>query len=246
MKLAITTKFSTLRVIIMSDTKFENKIVDYISKIVGSTIKSISIIGSSTKQRRVGGGSDIDIVIVVDSLDGLKVNFSNVFYKLTTVDDSQGKRIELNTKLEGVVLDITILDKFNIPNSPLTDYYENHLGWCEGSICIYGVPFPELFDLVSLKSEYNNIRSKRLSLVKEKIKMTERKIKEQGRRDLYIIYELQKYIFIRELIERNLFNRLSLKHPEDIIPNFDDIYKKELKEKCGITVNIKHYDISDM
>jgi len=222
----------------MSNTKFENKIVDYISKSIDSNIKSISIIGSYTKQRQVGGGSDIDIVIVVDSLDGLKVHFNNVFYKLTMVDDSEGKRIELNTKLEGVVLDITILDRFNIPNSPLTDYYENHLGWCESSLCIYGVPFPELFNLVRLKSEYANIRSKRLSLVKEKIEMTERKIKEQARRDLYIIYELQKYIFIRELIERNLFNRLSLKHPEDIIPGFDDIYKKELKEKCGIIVNI--------
>jgi len=222
----------------MSNLEFENKIVNYIRDSVKAKIKSISIIGSYTIERRVRAGSDIDVVVVVDSIENIKVSFDNIFYKLTSIEDSQGRRIELNTKLDGIVLDVTILDNFPAPNNPLTDWYENHLGWCEGSICIYGTTFPELFDLSRLKKEYVNIREKRLKLVEEKILMTESKIKDQGRRDLHIIYELQSYIFIREVIKSNLFNRLSLKHPEATIPEFNKIFEKELSNKCNVTISI--------
>ncbi len=222
----------------MSNTEFEDRIVKYIRQSIETYIKSIAIIGSYTIERRIRAGSDIDVVVVVDNLNNLIVNFDNIFYKQTSIDDSQGKRIELNTKLDDVVIDITIIDRFNSPNNPLTDWYENHLGWCEYSLCIYGVTFSELFDLKRLKKEYENIRGKRLSLVEEKIKLTERKIKEQARRDLHIIYELQRYIFIREVIKRKLFNRFSLKHPGITIPDFNQIFCNELRYKCCIKITI--------
>ncbi len=216
----------------------EKKIVEYIKNSVVADIKSISIIGSYTLERKLRNGSDIDLVVVVDNLKNVKINFDNIFYKMTKMVDSQGKRIELNTKLEGVVLDVTLIDSFNEPNSPLTDWYENHIGWCENSLCIYGTPMPDLFDLEQRKREYEALRAKRLALVDEKIEMTERKIRDQDRRDLHILYELQNYIFIREIIRRRLFNRQSLKHPEDAIPNFKEIYARELREKCGLELKL--------
>lgn len=225
------------RKINMSNVEFEDKIVSYVFKSIKAKIRSISIIGSYTIDRKVRLGSDIDTVIVIENLNNITVNFDNIFYKFTTIDDSEGRRIELNTKLENTVLDITIIDEFSHPNNPLTDWYENHLGWCENAICIFGTPFSELFDLKERKKEYAKLRKKRLGLVEEKIEMTERKIIDQKRRDLHIMYELQTYIFIREIINRRLFNRLSIKHPNDAILDFDNIYKSELS-KCGVILQI--------
>lgn len=216
----------------------EKKIVEYIRKSVTADIKSISIIGSYILERKLRSGSDIDVVVVVDDLENVKLSFNNIFYKMTKMVDSQGERVELNTKLEGVVLDVTLIDFFNEPNNPLTDWYENHIGWCENSLCIYGTSMPDLFNLDRRKREYKSIREKRLALVEEKIEMTERKIRDQYRRDLHILYELQNYIFIREIIRRGLFNRQSLKHPGDAIPDFEELYASELKEKCGLELRL--------
>lgn len=205
-----------------------------------SEIKSISIIGSYTIDREVKPGSDIDVVVVVCDIHKTLLKFENIFYKyIVKVNDSEGERIELNTKLDDIVLDVTIIDQFNVPNNPLTDWYENHLGWCEQSICIWGKPMQILFNLVELKSKYKSIRLNRLSLVNEKIEMTIEKITKQGRRDLHIIYELQKYIFIREIITRQLFNRLCVKHADDAIPNFNLIFEKELRDKCGLKLELR-------
>jgi predicted nucleotidyltransferase len=216
----------------------EKKIVEYIRKSVTADIKSISIIGSYTLERKLRSGSDIDLVVVVEDLENISLDFDNIFYKMTKMVDSQGERIELNTKLEGVVLDVTLIESFNDPNNPLTDWYENHIGWCENSLCIYGTSMPDLFNLKQRKHEYKSIREKRLALVEEKIEMTERKIRDQNRRDLHIFYELQNYIFIREIIRRGLFNRQSLKHPSDAIPYFEELYALELKEKCGLELRL--------
>lgn len=216
----------------------ENKIVKYIRKSVTADIKSISIIGSYTLERKLRSGSDIDLVVVVEDLENISLDFDNIFYKMTKMVDSQGERIELNTKLEDVVLDVTLIDSFNEPNNPLTDWYENHIGWCQNSLCIYGTSMPDLFNLKQRKHEYKSIREKRLALVEEKIEMTERKIRDQNRRDLHILYELQNYIFIREIIRRGLFNRQSLKHPADVIPDFEELYAHELKEKCGLELQL--------
>ena len=53
------------------------------------------------------------------------------------------------------------------------------------------------------------------------------------------LYELQNYIFIREIIRRGLFNRQSLKHPDDAIPDFKELYAHELKEKCGLELQLR-------
>ena len=109
---------------------------------------------------------------------------------------------------------------------------------CENSLCIYGISMTDLFNLEQRKREYKSIREKRLALVDEKIDMTERKIRDQNRRDLHIFYELQSYIFIREIIRRGLFNRQSLKHPGDAIPDFEELYAHELKQKCGLELQL--------
>ena len=216
----------------------ESRIVEYIRKSVTADIKSISIIGSYTLERKIRSGSDIDLVVAVEDLENVSLGFDNIFYKMSKMVVSQGERIELNTKLDRVVLDVALIDSFNEPNNPLTDWYENHIGWCENSLCIYGTPMPKLFNLDRRKRKYKSIREKRLALVEEKIDTTERKIRDQNRRDLHILYELQNYIFIREIIRHGLFNRQSLKHPSDAIPDFEELYTLELKEKCGLELRL--------
>jgi hypothetical protein len=68
--------------------------------------------------------------------------------------------------------------------------------------------------------------------------MTKQKICEQGRTDLHILYELQKYVFVRECIRNRVFNHLSIKHPDLSIPNFSEIYAQDL-ESCGVQLKIE-------
>lgn len=221
-------------------TPFQKGLADFLKDGIGGDIKSISIIGSYLINKRLRPGSDIDTVIVVDDLDSTKVNFGDkIFYKNTIIEDSQGKRQELNVKFNNIPIDITVLDPntINPPNNPLTDYYENLLGLCESGHTIYGSSLREVIKLDERVAHYDTIRENRLKLVEEKTNLTKRKILEQGRDDLYIIYELQRYIFIRECISRKIFNRLSMKHPEQSIPDFEDVFTHELGE-CGLSIKI--------
>ena len=81
------------------------------------------------------------------------------------------------------------------------------------------------------------VRDRRLRLVEEKIDLTREKIINQRRSDLHIIYEMQRYVFIRECISQRIFNRLSIKRPELSIPEFDEIFARELG-LCGISLAI--------
>ncbi len=220
--------------------KIEKQIIDYIQKNIDSQVESISIIGSYVLSRKLRNGSDIDVVVVVRDIANAIIKFDEIFYKQARkIIDSQGERIELNVKLDNLILDITIIDRFNKPNNPLLDHYENHIGWCKNALCIYGTPMKTLLDLDNKILLYEKIRLKRLSLVEEKIKITKSKILNQHRRDLHILYELQNYIFIREIIKQHIFNKQSIKHPEDSIPNFNQIYSDELKRDCGIIIEVK-------
>lgn len=221
------------------------KLANFLAGGVDGNILSISIIGSYLINDSVRHGSDIDTVIVVDKLDSTKVNFDGkIFYKNTIIEDSQGKRQELNTKFDGIPIDITVIDPYstNPPNNPLTDYYENFLGLCESGKAIYGKSLREALRYDELVRHYDVIREKRLRLVNEKIDLTKRKITDQGRNDLHIIYELQRYIFIRECVARRIFNRLSIKHPEQSVPNFNEIFRSELKD-CGIDLVITKVEL---
>lgn len=220
------------------------QLADYLRSGVEGDVKSISIIGSYLIDMNVRAGSDIDTVIVVDDLDIARVQFGDdIFYKNTVIEDSQGRRQELNTKLEGVPIDITVLDpeSTNPPNNPLTDYYENFLGLCESGYAIYGDSLREVLQYDERVAHYDTIRDHRLSLVEEKIALTMNKITDQGRSDLHIIYELQRYIFIRECIARRVFNRWSIKHPERSIPDFQDVFNRHLGQ-CGIALTIARID----
>lgn len=84
----------------------------------------------------------------------------------------------------------------------------------------------------------------KIGLVEEKIQLTKNKILEQGRNDLHIIYELQRYIFIRECIARRVFNRWSIKHPERSIPDFKEVFDRHLGQ-CGILLTIANVDPTD-
>lgn len=97
-----------------------------------------------------------------------------------------------------------------------------------GGLAIYGEPLRKILDYEDRVQEYDKVREYRLQLVEEKIALTQEKILEQGRDDLHIIYELQRYVFIRECIAGRVFNRLSIKRPNLSIPGFNDIFAREL------------------
>ncbi|MBC7546849.1 hypothetical protein H7171_03845 [Candidatus Saccharibacteria bacterium] len=213
------------------------EIARFIQGGVRGDIDSISIIGSYLIEYRVREGSDIDLLVAVKDLDTTTVHFDEVFYKDVEIADSMGKRKELNTKLGGIALDVTVIDAFNKPNNPLTDAYENAIGTCLAAYPIYGRPLADVFPIADIISSYGNIRDTRLAIVDEKIGMTKQKIREQGRTDLHILYELQKYVFIRECIRNRVFNHLSIKHPDLSIPNFSETYAQDL-ESCGVQLKI--------
>ena len=218
----------------------QEQLADFIESGVDANVKSISIIGSYLIDKCLRPGSDIDTVVVVENLDNTTANFDDkLFYKNTIIEDSQGRRQEMNAKLDGVPIDITIIDpdSTNPPNNPLTDYYENFLGLCESGLAIYGEPLRDVLNYEDRVREYDKVREHRLRLVDEKIALTQEKILEQGRDDLHIIYELQRYVFIRECIAGRVFNRLSIKRPELSIPRFNDIFTRELG-KCGLSLAI--------
>ena len=214
------------------------EIAEFIQGGVRGDIDSISIIGSYLIDHRIREGSDIDLLVAVKDLGATAVHFDEVFYKDVEIEDSMGKRKELNTKLGGVALDITVIDEFNQPNNPLTDAYENAIGTCLAAYPIYGKPLNEVFPIADIVSDYENIRDTRLAIVDEKIEMTKQKIREQGRTDLHILYELQKYIFVRECIRNRVFNHLSIKHPNLSISNFSEIYSQDLAS-CGVQLTIE-------
>lgn len=218
----------------------EIEVCSFINESISNDIRSTSAIGSYAVDRCVRPGSDIDLVIVVDALDEVEISLPTVFYKEPRrIVDPEGERIEMNAKTSnGETLDITVIDHFNTPNNPLVDWYENHIGWCKNAICLQGEQLSDIFSLGGLVNEYQKLRGKRLQQVNEKIEMTEKKILEQDRTDLHIIYELQKYVFIREIISRGLFNRLSIKHAEDSIPDFNEVFNDELEKKCRLQLNI--------
>lgn len=208
---------------------------------IHGNVESMAIIGSYLIYKRLRPGSDIDVVVVVDSLDETEVRFGDVFYKDAFIEDSQGRRKELNIRLNEVPIDITIIDpdSTNEPNNPLTDYYENYLGLCLNGLTIYGKQFSDVLRTDQRIERYMEIRSRRLGLVEKKIDLTKQKIVEQERDDLHIIYELQRYVFIRECIARPVFNFLSIKHPEKSIPDFNEIFDNELAS-CGLELQINH------
>lgn len=230
-----------------SSNHIQNELAHFLLDRIDADIKSISIIGSYLIDKRVRPGSDIDTVVVVDDLDSARADFNGkVFYKNTAIEDSQGRRQELNTKLSNIPIDITIIDprSTNPPNNPLTDYYENFLGICESGLSIYGQSLREVLDYDNRVIEYESIRDHRLRLVEEKIELTREKIIRQKRSDLHILYEMQRYVFIRECIAHRVFNKLSIKRPELSIPGFDKIFVEELG-RCGILLTISHLNNED-
>jgi len=207
---------------------------------VSGEVQSVSIIGSYLIDHRLRPGSDIDTVIVVDDLEATRASFGDkIFYKNTLIEDSQGRRQEMNAKLDGVPVDITIIDpdSTNPPNNPLTDYYENFLGLCLSGYPIYGRSLKEVLKYNERVKHYDTIRDMRLRLVEEKIALTKQKITDQQRDDLHIIYELERYVFIRECIARRVFNTLSIKHPEKSVPDFNAIFEQDLAD-CGLMVAV--------
>lgn len=222
----------------MSNVPTHPEIASFVQGGVRGDIDSISIIGSYLIDHRVREGSDIDLLVAVQNLGATVVHFENVFYKNVEIEDSMGRRIELNTKLGGIALDITVIDEFNRPNNPLTDAFENAIGTCLAAHTIYGKPLNEVFIIEDIVSDYENIRETRLAIVNEKIDMTKQKIREQGRTDLHILYELQKYVFVRECIRNKVFNHLSIKHPNLSVPNFSETYAQDLVS-CGIQLKIE-------
>ena len=223
-----------------SNTVIHDELANFLVDRIDADIKSISIIGSYLIDRCVGPGSDIDTVVVVGDLDSAKAEFHDkIFYKNTIIEDSQGRRQEMNVRFGEIPIDITIIDpdSTNPPNNPLTDYYENFLGLCKSGLSIYGGSLRETLDYDSRIIEYENVRDRRLRLVEEKIDLTREKIINQRRSDLHIIYEMQRYVFIRECISQRIFNRLSIKRPELSIPEFDEIFARELG-LCGISLAI--------
>lgn len=201
-------------------------------------IKAIGVIGSYTTSRSVRPGSDIDVVVVVADLGKLAGPSAEALHKMGRVVDPQGERFEFNTKMNGMTVDVTVIDRFNTPNNPLRDLYENHLGWCESAMAIYGPPLSEVFEIDVLKSRYAKIRERRLAQVHDKIASTKQKILYQRRRDLHVLFELQQFVFIREVIESGIFNRQSIKHAPDVIPGFDRIFADELRRDCGVSLII--------
>lgn len=222
----------------MSAELTHSEIADFVQGGVKGDIDSISIIGSYLIEHRIREGSDIDLLVAVKDLGATVVHFDEVFYKDVEIEDSMGKRKELNTKLSGIALDITVIDEFNQPNNPLTDAYENAIGTCLAACPIYGKPLSIVFPIADILSGYENIRDTRLAIVGEKIEMTKQKIRAQGRTDLHILYELQKYVFVRECIKNRVFNHLSIKHPDLSIPNFSEIYAQDL-ESCNVQLKIE-------
>lgn len=214
-----------------------SEIANLIVNGVAGEVRSISIIGSYLIDESIREGSDIDLIVAVRDLGQTTVNFGDVFYKDVAVKDSMGERREVNTKLSGTTLDITVIDRFNTPNNPLTDGYENAIGSCLASLPIYGSSLREVFDLDGVVANYGHLQKPRQKIVDEKIASTKRKITEQGRTDLHILHELQKYTYIRECIGRGIFNRLGIKHPTDAIPDFTDVFESELAE-CGIALTV--------
>ena len=220
------------------------ELAQFLAEGIKGDIKSISIIGSYLLDKTVRPGSDIDTVIVVSDLRSALADYGGkIFYKDTVIEDSQGKRQEMNVKFGGVPIDITILDpnSTNPPNNPLTDYYENFLGLCESGLSIYGQSLREALNYEERVKAYHAVREHRLSLVEEKLELTRRKIAEQDREDLHIIYELQRYVFIRECIRNRIFNRFSIKRPELSIPNFNEIFARELRQ-CALKLTIAKID----
>ncbi len=214
------------------------EITKFVQSGVQGDIDSISIIGSYLIENCPREGSDIDLLVAVKDLGATTVHFNEVFYKDAKIKDSMGERRELNTKLGGIALDVTVIDKFNQPNNPLTDAYENAIGTCLAAYPIYGKPLSEVFPIADIVANYENIRGTRLAIVDEKIEMTKQKIREQGRTDLHILYELQKYVFVRECIKNRVFNYLSIKHPDLSIPNFSEIYAQDLAS-CGVQLTVE-------
>jgi len=106
-----------------------------------------------------------------------------------------------------------------------------------GGLAIYGEPLRKILNYEDRVQEYDKVREYRLQLVEEKIALTQEKILEQGRDNLHIIYELQRYVLIRECIASRVFNRLSIKRPELSIPGFNDIFARELG-RCGLSLTI--------
>ena len=98
-------------------------------------------------------------------------------------------------------------------------------------------PLRKILNYEDRVQEYDKVHEYRLQLVEEKIALTQEKILEQGRDDLHIIYELQRYVFIRECIAGRVFNRLSIKRPDLSIPGFNDIFARELG-RCGLSLTI--------
>lgn len=126
--------------------------------------------------------------------------------------------------------------------SPLTDFgYDiadyRAINPTFGGLAIYGKPLRKILNYEDRVQEYDKVREYRLQLVEEKIALTQEKILEQGRDDLHIIYELQRYVFIRECIAGRVFNRLSIKRPDLSIPGFNDIFARELG-RCGLSLTI--------
>lgn len=228
----------------LSSAPSHEQLANYLRSGVEGDVESISIIGSYLIDLCVRPGSDIDTVVVVNDLEEAEVQFDgDIFYKNTIVEDSQGRRQELNTKLEGVPIDVTVIDpeSTNPPNNPLTDYYENFLGLCESGYPIYGDSLKEVLKYDEKVAHYDAIRNQRLELVDEKLKLTKDKILEQGRNDLHIIYELQRYTFIRECIARRIFNKWSIKHPERSIPDFNEVFHRQLGQ-CGLALTIANIE----
>lgn len=215
-----------------------DQILHYVNEGIRADLRTVAVIGSYTIEAALRPGSDIDIIVAVGDLDTTLVRFEKTVYKPgVAIRDSMGERIEINTPLNGTTLDVTIIDEFNTPNNPLTDAYENALGSCYHALTLSGMPLRDLFGLDDKIREYDAIRTSRLAIVEAKIASTKQKVVEQDRTDLHIIYELQKYIFIRECIRRKTFNRLSIKHPEQSIPDFDSVFADELAT-CGLTLAI--------
>jgi len=221
----------------MSSPK-HNEIVSFVRNSINGDINSISIIGSYLIDNKIRKGSDLDLLVTVRKLETTTVCFNDVFQKNVEIKDSMGKRREINTKFDGITLDITIIDSFNKPNNPLTDSYENAIGTCLAAMLIYGRPLREIFSINNVIEGYEKIRDERLNIVNKKIEITKQKIQEQGRNDLHNLYELEKYVFIRECIFKKVFNYLSVKHAELSIPDFNEIYRQDLKS-CNILIKVE-------
>jgi len=215
-----------------------SEIVAFLLSGIRADVLSISIIGSYLIDMRVRAGSDIDLVVVVKDLDTSGHQFQTRVTKDAYLVDYEGTRKEIATNYGGTILDLTLLDKFNTPNSPARDNYENHIGWCVKAYTIYGKSPAELFDVETKINDYRQIQNNRLRVVEGKIFATKQKLALQEIKQLRTLYDLQCDIFRRECMSRTIFNALGVKYCERAIPGFTDIFAREL-EDCGVYLSIR-------